>query len=417
MGGKTYQVTAEDIEKYIDEKRWNELALYDFALHSGINIIANALSACEVRTFDHWKEVQKDQYYKWNYEPNANMNAAQFKQKLVWSLIYRNECLVVQTRKGDLLIADSYQHEQYALRQDLFRNVTIYGDGGITSPYTFEKTFKMEDVLFYKLSNRNITALLEQLIKEYEQLLESAIQKFYKSGGERGVMAIDAFAPTVNYGVKENGEPRTFNDVYTELMNKQFATYFKSPNAVLPLFKGFDYQTRGGETSKKSTSEIKDVTDLTDEIYDKVANALQIPPALLKGDIADVTALTKNLITFAIEPFANVIEVENNRKLYRREVLEGTYQKIDTSTIIHMTAAEIAAASDKMIACGGWNLDDIRRKAGDAPLNTEWSKKHFITRNYSEMDSADAQNSSVETHKGDGAERTEKGGEHGDSET
>ena len=232
MGGRTYQVTAEDITEYIDKRRWNELALYDFALHSGINIIANALSACEVRTYDHWKEIQKDQYYKWNYEPNANMNAAQFRQKLVWSLIYRNECLVVQTRKGDLLIADSYQHEQYALRQDLFRNVTIYGEGGITSPYTFEKTFKMEDVLFYKLSNRNITALLEQLIKEYEKLLESAIQKFYKSGGERGVMSIDANAPTVNYGMKENGEPRTFNDVYGELMNKQFATYFKSPNAV-----------------------------------------------------------------------------------------------------------------------------------------------------------------------------------------
>lgn len=415
MGGGTCRVTVEDIAKYIDEKRWNELALYDFALHSGINIIANALSACEVRTFDHWKEVQKDQYYKWNYEPNKNMNAAQFKQKLVWSLIYKNECLVVQTRKGDLLIADSYQHEQYALRQDLFRNVTIYGEGGNTSPYTFEKVFRMEDVLFYKLSNRNITALLEQLIKEYEELLESAIQKFYKSGGERGVMTIDANAPTVNYGMKGNGEPRTFNDVYTELMNKQFATYFKSPNAVLPLFKGFDYQTRGGEALKKSTSEIKDVTDLTDEIYDKVANALQIPPALLKGDIADVTALTKNLITFGIEPFANVMEVENNRKLYRREVLEGSYQKIDTSTIIHMTAAEIAAASDKMIACGGWNLDEIRRKAGDAPLNTEWSKKHFITRNYSEMDSVDAQKDVV--GQGEGANETEKGGEHGNGET
>ena len=52
MGGGTFQVTAEDIAKYIDERRWNELALYDFALHSGINIIANALSACEVRTLE-----------------------------------------------------------------------------------------------------------------------------------------------------------------------------------------------------------------------------------------------------------------------------------------------------------------------------------------------------------------------------
>ncbi len=392
MGGKTYKISSKDIEEFANDRRWDELALYEFALNSGINIIANALSACEVRTFDKWKEVKTDQYYRWNYEPNVNMNAAQFRQKLVWSLIYRNECLVIQTKKGDLLIADSYEHEQYALKQDIFRNVTIYGDGGISSPYTFDKTFRMEDVLFYRLSNRNITALLGNLIKEYEKLLESAIQKFYKSGGERGVMTIDAnAAANVNYGTKEDGTPRTFNDVYAELMNKQFEKYFKSQNAVLPLFKGFSYETKGGETSKKSTSEIKDVTDLTDEIYDKVANAIQIPPALLKGDIADVTALTKNLITFAIEPFANVIETENNRKLYRKEVLKGTYQMIDTSTIMHMTAAEIATASDKMIACGGWDIDEIRRKAGDPILNTPWSKKHFITWNYGDMENLEGQ--------------------------
>ncbi|EOS79605.1 HK97 family phage portal protein [Dorea sp. 5-2] len=406
MGGKTYKISLKDIEEFANGGRWDELALYEFALHSGINIIANALSACEVRTFDKWKEVKTDQYYRWNYEPNVNMNAAQFRQKLVWSLIYRNECLVIQTKKGDLLIADSYEHEQYALRQDLFRSVTIYGDGGISSPYTFDKAFRMEDVLFYRLSNRNITALLKKLIEEYEKLLESAIQKFYKSGGERGVMTIDANATAnVSYGTKEDGTPRTFNDVYTELMNKQFEKYFKSQNAVLPLFKGFSYETKGGETSKKSTSEVKDVTDLTDEIYDKVANAMQIPPALLKGDIADVTALTKNLITFAIEPIANVIETENNRKLYRKEVLKGTYQMIDTSTIMHMTAAEIATASDKMIACGGWDIDEIRRKAGDPILNTPWSRKHFITRNYEDIENLEGQKADAAISGEDGANK------------
>ena len=401
MGGKTYKISLKDIEEFANGGRWDE-----FALHSGINIIANALSACEVRTFDKWKEVKTDQYYRWNYEPNVNMNAAQFRQKLVWSLIYRNECLVIQTKKGDLLIADSYEHEQYALRQDLFRSVTIYGDGGISSPYTFDKAFRMEDVLFYRLSNRNITALLKKLIEEYEKLLESAIQKFYKSGGERGVMTIDANATAnVSYGTKEDGTPRTFNDVYTELMNKQFEKYFKSQNAVLPLFKGFSYETKGGETSKKSTSEVKDVTDLTDEIYDKVANAMQIPPALLKGDIADVTALTKNLITFAIEPIANVIETENNRKLYRKEVLKGTYQMIDTSTIMHMTAAEIATASDKMIACGGWDIDEIRRKAGDPILNTPWSRKHFITRNYEDIENLEGQKADAAISGEDGANK------------
>lgn len=419
MGGKTYEVSSNDIKEFIDNEEWDRLALYEFALHSGINIIANALSACEVRTFEKWEEVKKDQYYMWNYEPNVNMNASQFKQKLVWSLIYKNECLVIQTRKGEFLIADSYEHDEYALYQDRFKNVTVgLNDGnGASNPYTFTKEFRMEDVLFYRLSNRNITALLNQLMNDYEQLLDSAVKKFYKSGGERGVVTIDANASTASYGVKPDGTPRTFNDVYTDLLNKQFAAYFKSPNAVLPLFKGFSYDTKGGEASKKSTSEIKDVTDITDEIYSKVANALQIPPALMKGDISDVTSLTKNLITFAIDPIAKMIETENNRKLYRKEVLKGSYQMIDTSRIIHMTASELSVASDKMISCGGWNIDDIRRKAGDAPLNTDWSRKHFITKNYEEMSALEDKKGDVNPPEGDGINKTSKGGEKEDAET
>ena len=129
-GGKSIEVTSKDITEFIDREEWNRLALYEFALHSGINIIANALSACEVRTFKNWEEAYNNQYYIWNYEPNMNMNASQFKQKLVWSLIYKNECLIIQTGKGDLLIADSYEHEQYALYQDTFRNVTVGMDNG-----------------------------------------------------------------------------------------------------------------------------------------------------------------------------------------------------------------------------------------------------------------------------------------------
>jgi hypothetical protein len=47
-----------------------------------------------------------------------------------------------------------------------------------------------------------------------------------------------------------------------------------------------------------------------------------------------------------------------------------------------MSASEIAAAGDKMIGSGAWCIDDVRRMAGDAPLNTEESKRHFITKNY-----------------------------------
>ena len=362
LGGGSYTVTSDDIASFIDGRKWRELSFYEFALHSGINIIANALSACEVRTFRNWKEVREDQYYKWNYEPNINMNSNQFMQKLIWTLIYKNECLVIQGRKGDFIIADSFTKKQTsAFNRVVFENVTVTAEGG--ELYTFQKNFWMDDVLYYRLSNQNIVGLLNSLTQGYQDLLQTAIDKFNKSGGERGVLKIDANATTVSYGAKEDGSPRTFNDVYTDLLNKQFAGYFKNANAVLPLFKNFDYEVKGGESNKKSTSEIK-----------------------------DVTALTRNLITFAIEPIAKMIATENNRKLYKEEVLEGNYQMIDTSSIMHLSVSELSVAADKMLG-SGWTMDEIRRKTGDPILNTEESRKRYVTLNYAELSVTDSESS------------------------
>lgn len=385
LGGKTYEVSSQDLVGFLDTKKWKELALYEFALNAGINIIANVLSGCEVRVFENWQEKRNSEYYRWNFQPNVNMSSNQFMHKLIWTLIYKNECLVIPGAggAGDLVIAENFTKEQTSIYNRIeFSNVTIRGAGG--ESYTFNRTFWSDDVFYYQLSNQNIVELLRMLVDEYNDLLQAAIQKFYKSGGERGTLTIDGNATAGNYGTKSDGSPRTFNDIYTELLNKQFADYFKSNNAVLPLFKGFSYETKGTESTKKSTSEIKDVTDITDEIYDKVANALQIPPALLKGDIADVGALTRNLITFAIKPIADIIETENNRKLYGEKVLQGNYQMIDTSSIMYISVSELAVAVDKMLG-SGWTLDEIRKKTGDPVLHTEESQKRYITLNYAEM--------------------------------
>ena len=387
MGGKTYEVSSEDIEEFASNPKWKELALYEFALNAGINILGNALSACEIRTFENWKEVRKSEYYRWNYQPNVNETSNQFLKKIVWNLIYKNECLVIPGRggAGDLVIAESFTKRQTSIyNQVVFENISYVGAGG--EVYTFQGSYLAKDVLYYNLSNTSIADLLRQLVAEYDELLKSATKKFFKSGGERGVLNIEGNAATVSYGTKTDGTPRTFNDVYTDLINKQFKDYFNSDNAVLPMFKGFKYETKGKEASKKSTSEIKDVIDITDEIYEKVANALQIPPALLKGDIADVGALTRNLITFGIQPIASVIETENNRKSNGERVLDGYYQMIDTSSIMYMTVSELAVAADKMLG-SGWTLDEIRKKTGDPVLNTPESTKRYITLNYAEMQS------------------------------
>ena len=249
LGGSEVTISSDELAGLVDREKLTELSLYEFALCSGINIIANALSACEIRTFVNNKEIHGEEYYLWNYSPHYNYNANEFLQKIVWNLIYKNECLVVETR-GGLVVADSYEHEVYALYQDVFRNVIVNSDSqnGIPHPYTFPQSFRMEDVLFYRLSSRNIKSILDYLMEGYRSLLETAIDKFQKSAGERGILTIDGNAAAgQNYGTKPDGTLRTFNDVFTEMMNERFKSYFNAKNAVMPIWKGFDYQIKGPE--------------------------------------------------------------------------------------------------------------------------------------------------------------------------
>ena len=61
---------------------------------------------------------------------------------------------------------------------------------------------------------------------------------------------------------------------------------------------------------------------------------------------------------------------------------------MDTSTIKHADAFSIASSADKMIASGVWSIDEVRRKANDAPIGEDWSQKHYLTKNYASMDEA-----------------------------
>ena len=387
LGGSEVTISSDELAGLVDREKLTELSLYEFALCSGINIIANALSACEIRTFVNNKEIHGEEYYLWNYSPHYNYNANEFLQKIVWNLIYKNECLVVETR-GGLVVADSYEHEVYALYQDVFRNVIVNSgsQNGIPHPYTFPQSFRMEDVLFYRLSSRNIKSILDYLMEGYRSLLETAIDKFQKSAGERGILTIDGNAAAgQNYGTKPDGTLRTFNDVFTEMMNERFKSYFNAKNAVMPIWKGFDYQIKGSEASKRSTSEVKDITDMTTEITTKVANALQIPPQLMLGTAAEVKQLTSNLITFGIRPIADVIETENNRKRSGREALRGTYQMIDLTGIEYTDIFEAAQGAYNLLGSGA-SIDEIRVLTGRPELGTKWSRKHLISKNFADLE-------------------------------
>jgi HK97 family phage portal protein len=346
-----------------------QLAIEVFAVHSAINLIASSISKCEFKTYSKGTEQKADEYYLWNIEPNKNQNSSQFLQELVSKLLFNNECLVLDIN-GQLIIADSFFQNEFAIKENYFDSVT-------KGTWSFNRSFIMSEVMYFKLGNADIRALLSNMMVGYNNLVNMSIGKYKRSGGRKGILDIDSTAS----GNKD------FQTKFDDLMNNRFKKYFESENAVLPLQKGFKYEEQGGEGSKKSTSEIVDIGAITKEIFERVAQAFKIPPALLRGDIADIGTTTDNYLTFCVDPIIDMVGEEINRKRFGKSpYLAGTYLRIDTTTIKHIDLFGVSEAFDKLIASGGYSIDELRVKSGDVALNTEYSRQHYITKNYEKIE-------------------------------
>ena len=362
--GKKYHLN----ERLTDSTKL-QLDIEDFAIQMAINMLAGLIAKCEFKTYIKGEETHADEYYLWNVEPNVNQNSSQFLQQLVSKLLYDNEALVVE-QNGQLLIADSFTPTGYALFPATFSGVTVTSFG---NSLTFDRTFSMADVLYFRLNNYNIRALLSRVMDGYSKLLSMAMGKYKRAGGRKGTAEVN--------------KPKTGDDKeqkrIDDLFSKQFKAYFEAENAVVTLPNGVKYNEITGEGSKKSTSEVNDIANITKEAFARVAQAFRIPPALLQGDISDISKLMDELLTICIDPLVDLLQAEINRKRYGKAAyLAGTYLRIDTTCIKHIDIFSIADAADKLIADSLYSVDELRQKIGDAPLKTWWSKGYGRTANY-----------------------------------
>ncbi len=348
------------------------LSIDVFALQVGINLIASCISKCEFKTFIDKKEVNSDEYYLWNIEPNLNQNSTEFLQELLSKILIENEALVVEIN-GQLIIADYFNREEFAVKEDYFNQVT-------RKNYTFDKTFYMSDVLYFRCNNEDIKQYFDNLMHGYSELLKLATGKYKRAGGRKGIVKRD----TTVSGNEE--EKKKINNLF----ENQFKSYFEAENAVVDLPRGVDYTEITGEGSKKSSNELGDISKLLDDAFIRAAQSLKIPPSLLKGDIADIEKITNNFLTFCIDPLVDIIQTEINRKRYgKSNFLKGNYLYIDTTTIKHLDIFAIAEKIDKLISTGMYSIDELRKKLKDTTLNTDWSMKHWITKNYQEINQID----------------------------
>ena len=346
------------------------------AFAKAVGKIARSLAKCEIKTFEEGEEIRKRDYYRFNFEPNRNQNSSAWMQELIWRLYSKNEALVIEHNE-QLLIAESFNVDVKAKYDWTFRDVVV-------DELTFDRPFKMSEVLYFRLNNENVKNLIDGIYTTYAKMMAAASEHASRVGSLRGILNMQ--------GMQAGSEKE--KDVAQEMLNNRFSKMFEGKNAIVPLPQGFTFQDLTKATEKPAGGGggvTRDYRAMIDDIDDMTAAAFGIPAVLLKGQTAGVKEAVDMYLSDCIDPLADLIETEINRRMYGEEqVLKGTRIKIDTSNIKHLELFEMAGSIEKLVGSGTMTINDVRDRLGLKRSDDPIADKHLITKNFGTAAEIDA---------------------------
>lgn len=350
------------IEETLFEEKLQEIYYKELAIQTAVVLIANALSACEIKVYEKGQEVKNKFYYRLNVSPNKNENASQLWHKAIEKMIYEKEALIVEIGE-ELFVVDSKSEEEKPLEGNIYTGICIGNE-------YINRRFQADEVIRLKLNDVNIKKLIDSLYEQYGELLALAANNFKKNNQRKYKLKLE----------NTKAGDKKFQKEFDTVVKSQLKKFMDNDNVVYPQFKGYDLE----DVSSTTKTDSSDFRALRKEIFEIVAQAFQIPLSLMMGNVTNIDEIAKVFLTFSIDPLADMITKETTRKysVTYEEWAKGNYTKVDTSTIKHLEILDVAEKADKLIASGTCCIDEVREVVGFDKLDTEFSKQHFITKNY-----------------------------------
>ena len=336
-----------------------------------VNMIANALSRCEFRTYQNHKELRGREYYLWNIEPNVNQNSTAFLHKFVAQLYQDNEVLITETRRRDgssaLVVADDWEDPlEYPSKQNEYKNVRV-------GELTYDKTFREHEVLHLTLNHVNMRPVIDGLYQSYYRLVSAAMRHYEWNHGQHWKVHVNQLT---------QGE-EGWTENFQSMISQQVKPFLESNGAILPEFDGYKYENVSGAGTGGDS---RDIRNLVEDIFDLTARAMLIPAVLVNGTVQGTADANTRFLSNCMDPLCDQLEEEINRKRYGfEEWSKGNYMHIDSSSIIHFDLFANAANVEKLVGSGAFTLNDVRRAANQAPINEPWADQHYMTLNISPM--------------------------------
>lgn len=336
----------------------------ELGLYIAKSYIANTISKCEFLVYENGKEVKNELYYALNVSPNNNQNSSQFLNRLINTLYDKNEVLVIP--KGNrLYTADSFTVNEQPLHDNVFENIVVENQ-------TLAKSVKASDAFYFKLDDDGVKKFIDGMFSTYSQLLSCAVASYKRGRGQKYKLILE----NIQAGDKK------FAEQFNTVIKDQLKEFIESDTAVYPQFRGQDLVEL-----PKSVETTSDLISLRKEMFDIVAQAFKIPQTMMYGNITNMQEIVKVYLTFCIDPLADMIGEELTRKTNTFKTWNGgkNFIKVDTSRINHVDIFEVADKADKLIASGVACVDEVRKVLDWQELGTEFSRKHWITKNYSDV--------------------------------
>lgn len=350
-----------------------EIRLRELAFTCAVNLVANVLGNCEVKTYSDGRPVKGTEAYTWNLSPNPYQTSSEFWHKLVFQLFRHNEALIIPLRRGNrnqMLIADDWQPS------DFDPNLETVFSGVVVNGYQLNSAFRESEVLHLRLQHRNTARVVDAINNSYYKLFEAASKNFKTGSGVHLKVHVNQAA---------SGD-REFKETLSQIMEDQVKPWANAERSVLPEFNGYNYETLWPDTAGQTS---RDVRALVDDIFDFTYSAFCIPTALIKGTVTNLGEVISQFFTCCIDPLASMIEEEATRKRYGlTEWRRGNFLKIDTSTVQHFDIFANANNIEKLVGSGAFSINEVLSAAGRPEIDEDWARMHWLTLNISNIEQA-----------------------------
>lgn len=342
------------------------------ATEASIALISKTLSRAEFQTFSKGKEIKEKDHYLLNIEANQNRSAPLFWREVISELLKNGEALVLMENRN-LYLATEFTKEENVFKENVYKDIMI-GDHEISG------NRNESNVIYLKDDNEKINTAVEGLSNDFSKLAASSMKGYFNSKSRKGKVDIGG-----SYS-------QTLKDV--EDLQEHFKGMFKDfldpeKDAILPQQDGLDYTEISEAKGSKSNDSGRETKNFINDIFDFVAISYGIPPSLLKGDMADTKDAFNNFITFCINPLAEMIEDEINRKMYGlKEYKNKNYVRIDTTQIKVTDIKDLANSIELLTRNASNTVDDNLRLLGREPIGGEVGESRFVTANLIHVDTA-----------------------------